>query len=90
MVCAPVIHVNADYPEDVTHAMHIAFEYRHKFRKDVIVDMIAYRLWGHNELDEPAFTQPNMYKTIRARKSVPKMYEDVLVVNIIVLLMRVM
>ncbi|KAK3814456.1 MAG: thiamine diphosphate-binding protein [Benniella sp.] len=76
MINAPVIHVNGDHPEDVVHAMRIAFEYRNKFRKDVILDLIAYRRWGHNELDEPAFTQPLMYNNIRARKSVPKLYEE--------------
>ncbi|KAI1316028.1 hypothetical protein EDD11_010492 [Mortierella claussenii] len=76
MINAPVIHVNGDHPEDVVHAMRLAFEYRNKFRKDVILDLIAYRRWGHNELDEPAFTQPLMYNNIRARKSVPKLYEE--------------
>jgi probable 2-oxoglutarate dehydrogenase E1 component DHKTD1 len=78
MICAPVIHVNGDYPEDVLHAMTIAFEYRNKFRKDVIIDLIAYRRWGHNELDEPAFTQPVMYQNIRSHKSVARLYEDFL------------
>ncbi|KAF9373606.1 hypothetical protein CPB97_000429 [Podila verticillata] len=76
MINAPVIHVNGDHPEEVVHAMRLAFEYRNKFRKDVILDLIAYRRWGHNELDEPAFTQPLMYNNIRARKSVPKLYEE--------------
>ncbi|KAF9896549.1 hypothetical protein BX616_007240, partial [Lobosporangium transversale] len=76
MINAPVIHVNGDHPEEVVHAMRLAFEYRNKFRKDVILDLIAYRRWGHNELDEPAFTQPLMYDNIRARKSVPKLYEE--------------
>ncbi|KAF9433774.1 hypothetical protein BGZ76_008999 [Entomortierella beljakovae] len=76
MINAPVIHVNGDHPEDVVHAIKIAFEYRNKFRKDVILDLIAYRRWGHNELDEPGFTQPLMYNNIRSRKSVPKMYEE--------------
>ncbi|KAJ1546861.1 hypothetical protein HK405_006803, partial [Cladochytrium tenue] len=76
MINAPVIHVNADYPEDVVCATEIAFEYRHRFRKDVIIDLIAYRRMGHNELDEPSFTQPMMYKHIRGRKTVPVLYED--------------
>ncbi|KAI9594143.1 thiamine diphosphate-binding protein [Syncephalis fuscata] len=79
MVNAPVIHVNGDYPEDVARAMDIAFEYRNKFRKDVVVDLITYRRWGHNELDEPGFTQPLMYETIRSRKSVPRLYEEKLI-----------
>ncbi|RKP28148.1 thiamine diphosphate-binding protein [Syncephalis pseudoplumigaleata] len=76
MVNAPVIHVNGDHPEDVARAMEVAFEYRNKFRKDVVVDLITYRRWGHNELDEPGFTQPLMYETIRSRKSVPQLYEE--------------
>ncbi|KAJ3294817.1 hypothetical protein HK104_003284, partial [Borealophlyctis nickersoniae] len=76
MIGCPVIHVNADYPEEVAYATSIAFEYRNKFRKDVIIDMIAYRRMGHNELDEPAFTQPGMYQNIRTRKSVPVLYEE--------------
>ncbi|KAJ3117620.1 hypothetical protein HK100_000776 [Physocladia obscura] len=79
IIDAPVIHVNADSPEDVAIATKIAFEYRNKFRKDVIIDLIAYRRMGHNELDEPAFTQPVMYKNIRGRRSVPKLYEEKLV-----------
>ncbi|CAG8448225.1 3748_t:CDS:10 [Gigaspora rosea] len=69
MINAPVIHVNGDFPEEVTRAVEMAFEYRNKFRKDVIIDLISYRRWGHNELDEPAFTQPLMYNNIRSRKS---------------------
>ncbi|KAJ2040514.1 hypothetical protein H4S04_007901 [Coemansia sp. S16] len=75
LVNAPVIHVNGDYPEEVARAMRVAFEYRKVFRKDVIIDLITFRRWGHNELDEPSFTQPHMYKIIRARESVPKQYE---------------
>ncbi|KAJ2362481.1 hypothetical protein H4S01_004758, partial [Coemansia sp. RSA 2610] len=75
LVNAPVIHVNGDYPEEVARAMRIAFEYRNLFRKDVIIDLITFRRWGHNELDEPSFTQPQMYNIIRARESVPRVYE---------------
>ncbi|KAI7824290.1 hypothetical protein BX661DRAFT_172529 [Kickxella alabastrina] len=75
LVNAPVVHVNGDYPEEVARAVSIAFEYRKKFRKDVIIDLITFRRWGHNELDEPSFTQPHMYNIIRARESVPKVYE---------------
>ncbi|KAI8324424.1 dehydrogenase E1 and transketolase domain-containing protein 1 [Martensiomyces pterosporus] len=75
LINAPVIHVNGDYPEEVARAMRVAFEYRKMFRKDVIVDLITFRRWGHNELDEPSFTQPQMYKIIRARESIPKLYE---------------
>ncbi|KAI9505842.1 hypothetical protein GGI25_001250 [Coemansia spiralis] len=75
LVNAPVIHVNGDYAEEVARAMRIAFEYRRLFRKDIIVDLITFRRWGHNELDEPSFTQPLMYNIIRSRESVPKLYE---------------
>ncbi|KAI9028944.1 oxoglutarate dehydrogenase, E1 component [Phycomyces nitens] len=76
MINVPVVHVNGDYPEDVARAMDVVFEYRNKFRKDIILDLMCYRRWGHNELDEPGFTQPNMYNTIRHRTSVPKLYEQ--------------
>ncbi|KAN0135872.1 dehydrogenase E1 and transketolase [Lactarius tabidus] len=79
MINAPVLHVNGDYPEDVARAIDIAFQYRHHFRKDVIIDLLVYRRWGHNELDEPAFTQPLMYDKIRSRKSVPALYEERLI-----------
>ncbi|RIA85155.1 thiamine diphosphate-binding protein [Glomus cerebriforme] len=84
MINAPVIHVNGDFPEDVTRAIEIAFEYRNKFEKDVIIDLITYRRWGHNELDEPAYTQPLMYNNIRSRKSVPKLYEEKLLTEEII------
>ncbi|KAI0699000.1 dehydrogenase E1 and transketolase domain-containing protein 1 [Cytidiella melzeri] len=79
MINAPVLHVNGDYPEDVARAMEVAFKYRNHFRKDIVVDLIVYRRWGHNELDEPAFTQPVMYKQIRSRQSVPTLYEEQLI-----------
>ncbi|KAI0070572.1 dehydrogenase E1 and transketolase domain-containing protein 1 [Panus rudis PR-1116 ss-1] len=79
MINAPVLHVNGDYPEDVERAVEIAFKYRNYFRKDVIIDLIVYRRWGHNELDEPAFTQPLMYEKIRSRRSVPSLYEEQLI-----------
>ncbi|RPD70915.1 dehydrogenase E1 and transketolase domain-containing protein 1 [Lentinus tigrinus ALCF2SS1-7] len=79
MINAPVLHVNGDYPEDVQRAVEVAFKYRNYFRKDIIVDLIVYRRWGHNELDEPAFTQPLMYEKIRSRRSVPALYEERLI-----------
>ncbi|KAF9232585.1 dehydrogenase E1 and transketolase domain-containing protein 1 [Melanogaster broomeanus] len=79
MINCPVLHVNGDYPEDVVRAVEIAFKYRNYFRKDIVIDLIVYRRWGHNELDEPAFTQPLMYQKIRSRRSVPELYEDKLV-----------
>ncbi|KAH7905206.1 thiamine diphosphate-binding protein [Hygrophoropsis aurantiaca] len=79
MVGCPVLHVNGDYPEDVVRAVEVAFEWRDLFRKDIIIDLVVYRRWGHNELDEPAYTQPRMYAHIRARRSVGGVYEDRLV-----------
>lgn len=64
IVSAPIFHVNADDPEAVVHCARIAIEYRQRFSKDVVVDMICYRRHGHNEGDEPMFTQPLMYKKI--------------------------
>jgi 2-oxoglutarate dehydrogenase E1 component len=76
---APVFHVNGDDPEAVTFVMKMATEYRQKFAKDVVVDMFCYRRFGHNEGDEPAFTQPLMYKVIRAQKTTRRIYADRLV-----------
>lgn len=66
MVNCAVIHVNGDHAEEVLRATRLAVEYQRHFRKDVIVDLICYRQWGHNELDEPFFTNPSMYKIIRS------------------------
>lgn len=63
-VQAPIFHVNADAPERVDQIFKLAFEYRQKFKKDVVIDVIGYRKHGHNELDQPSFTQPMMYKII--------------------------
>ncbi|NWQ80546.1 DHTK1 dehydrogenase, partial [Columbina picui] len=76
--CA-VIHVNGDDPEEVVRATRLAVEYQRQFRKDVIVDLLCYRQWGHNELDEPFFTNPSMYKIIRSRKSIPDTYAEHLI-----------
>uniref|UniRef100_A0A8V0XWC0 2-oxoadipate dehydrogenase complex component E1 n=1 Tax=Gallus gallus TaxID=9031 RepID=A0A8V0XWC0_CHICK len=76
--CA-VIHVNGDDPEEVVRATRLAVEYQRHFRRDVIVDLLCYRQWGHNELDEPFFTNPSMYKIIRSRKSIPDTYAEHLV-----------
>lgn len=75
----PVFHVNADAPEDVVKVIRLALAYRNTFKKDVIVDLIGYRRHGHNELDEPAFTQPQMYTNIRARKTVAETYTQKLI-----------
>lgn len=74
MVEAPVFHVNGDDPEAVTFAAKIATEFRQKFKKPVVVDMFCYRRFGHNEGDEPAFTQPAMYKVIRQHPGVLDTY----------------
>ncbi|OXB57899.1 hypothetical protein ASZ78_006244 [Callipepla squamata] len=74
-----VIHVNGDDPEEVVRATRLAVEYQRQFRRDVIVDLLCYRQWGHNELDEPFFTNPSMYKIIRSRKSIPDTYAEHLV-----------
>lgn len=76
MIDCPVIHVNGDYPEEVVRAARLAMDYRMRFRKDIIIDLICYRRLGHNELDDPSMTQPVMYKNIRNHKSVPKLYEE--------------
>ncbi|MPY69717.1 MAG: 2-oxoglutarate dehydrogenase E1 component [Alphaproteobacteria bacterium] len=79
MVQAPIFHVNGDDPEAVVHVSRIATEFRHEFRKDVVVDIWCYRRFGHNEGDEPAFTQPLMYKAIAEQPSTRKIYADKLI-----------
>ena len=69
MIEAPIFHVNGDDPEAVIYAAKIATEFRMKFHKPVVIDMFCYRRFGHNEGDEPSFTQPKMYKVIRAHKT---------------------
>ncbi|KAF8764651.1 putative 2-oxoglutarate dehydrogenase E1 like protein [Argiope bruennichi] len=79
MIGAPVIHVNGDHPEEVLKATRLAFSYRQKFKKDVMIDLQCFRRWGHNELDDPTFTNPMMYKVIHSRKSVPDIYAEKLI-----------
>ena len=76
---APIFHVNGDDAEAVTHVCRIAIEFRQKFKKDVVVDMVCYRRFGHNEGDEPAFTQPAMYRTIADHPTVRQIYAQRLV-----------
>lgn len=81
MILAPIFHVNGDRPEAAVHAIQTALEYRQKFGKDVIIDLIGYRKHGHNEGDEPAFTQPGMYKEINDHAPVRDIYTEFLVKN---------
>jgi len=79
MVQAPIFHVNGDDPEAVTHVAKIATEFRQQFGKDVVIDMFCYRRHGHNEGDDPTFTQPLMYKKIGDHPTTPKIYADQLI-----------
>ncbi len=79
MVEAPVFHVNGDDPEAVVFAARVATEYRQKFGKDVVLDIICYRRYGHNEGDDPSFTQPLMYDAIKDLPSTRKIYADRLI-----------
>lgn len=79
MIHAPVFHVNGDDPEAILFVTQMALDYRMKFNKDVVIDLICYRRLGHNEADEPATTQPMMYKTIRNLSSVRERYAQRLI-----------
>ncbi len=79
MVQAPIFHVNGDDPEAVVRVARLAFGFRQRFHKDVVIDMVCYRRHGHNEGDDPSYTQPLMYKRILARRSVRKLYTETLV-----------
>jgi len=74
IIQAPILHVNGDDPEAVVHVARIATEFRQTFRKDVIIDMFCYRRFGHNEGDEPAFTQPLMYERIKGHETARSIY----------------
>jgi 2-oxoglutarate dehydrogenase E1 component len=78
-VQAPIFHVNGDDPEACVRVAQLAFEYRQTFHKDVVIDMVCYRRHGHNEGDDPSYTQPLMYKAIAQRRSVRKLYVEALV-----------
>ena len=79
MIQAPIFHVNGDDPEAVARVGKLSFAYRETFRKDVVIDMVCYRRRGHNETDNPSFTQPLMYDLIEARRSVRKLYTESLI-----------
>ncbi len=79
MIQAPIFHVNGDDPEAVVRVGRLAYEYRQTFRKDVVIDLVCYRRRGHNETDNPSFTQPLMYDLIDAKRSTRKLYTEALI-----------
>jgi 2-oxoglutarate dehydrogenase E1 component len=79
MIQAPIFHVNGDDPEACARAMRLAFEFREAFSSDVVVDLVCYRRHGHNEGDDPSYTQPLMYRAIEAKRSVRKLYTESLI-----------
>jgi 2-oxoglutarate dehydrogenase E1 component len=79
MVQAPILHVNGDDPDAVVHVASLAYEYRQRYKKDIVIDLVGYRRWGHNEGDEPSYTQPVMYSKIKSHDSVGKIYGEQLV-----------
>ncbi len=79
MVQAPILHVNGDDPEACVRAARLAFDYRQRFHKDVVIDLVCYRRRGHNEGDDPSFTQPLMYDLIEKKRSVRKLYTESLI-----------
>lgn len=81
---SPVLHVNADDAEAVVHAVELALAYRMRYKKDVYIDLLGYRKYGHNEGDEPRFTQPKLYKAIAKQDNAYKIYSDKLIANNII------
>jgi len=79
MIQAPIFHVNGDDPEACARAARLAFDYRETFQRDVVLDIVCYRRYGHNEGDDPSYTQPQMYKIIDQMRSVRKLYTETLV-----------
>jgi 2-oxoglutarate dehydrogenase E1 component len=84
MLMVPIFHVHGEDPEAVVHVARLAADYRYRFGKDVVIDLVCYRRYGHNEGDEPYFTQPTMYQRIRQRPSLHRVYGDGLVAEGIV------
>ncbi len=72
----PILHVNADCPDTVLSAIYLAFAYRQRFHRDFLIDVVGYRRWGHNEGDEPAFTQPDLYQAIASHPTVAEIYAN--------------
>ena len=79
MLMVPIFHVHGENPEAVLHVMQLAADYRREYGKDVVIDLVCYRRYGHNEGDEPYFTQPGMYDRIRQRPSLHQLYADQLI-----------
>ena len=79
MVQAPIFHVNGDDPEACVRVARLAFEFQRAFQKDVVIDLVCYRRYGHNEADEPGYTQPRMYSLIEGRRSIRKLYTEALI-----------
>lgn len=76
MIGAPIFHVNGDDPEAAVWVAKLAMDFRQKFKKDVVIDMLCYRRRGHNEGDDPSMTQPNMYDVIDTKRGVRKSYTE--------------
>jgi 2-oxoglutarate dehydrogenase E1 component len=79
MVRAPIFHVNGDHPEEAVRVIHHALAFRQRFKQDVVVDLVCYRRWGHNEGDDPSYTNPVLYGQIESHRSVRKLYTEHLV-----------
>ncbi len=79
MIEAPIFHVNGDAPLEVSYVSELALEFRQKFARDVVIDIVCYRRHGHNEADEPAFTQPRIYRAIRTKKSTATLFKERLI-----------